>query len=156
MVWRIGGGGCLLEVIQQLGKPPRIPQKEPSQHRLKSRGLPVAAGFGRPGSAAGLVTAAADLFPFAFAKPRLENPEGPGLGLRPDLRHHGAVQILRAGRPAAMAQALVQLPHRIAEPGQLEGTEFGRRGMGRHPGDPPTGVGTDRILCGRNGGLRRR
>jgi hypothetical protein len=66
------------------------------------------------------------------------------------------VEILRAGRPAAMAQALVQLPHRVAEPGQLEGTEFGRRGVGRYPGDPPTGGWTHRILWGRDGGLRRR
>ncbi len=155
MVWRIGGGGCLLEVIQKLGKPPRIPQKEPSQHRLKSRGLPIPTRFGGAGTPAGPVAAAADLLPLAVEQQRLEHQQGPGLGLRPDFRHHGTVQIPQPGRPPAMAQPLVQLPHRIPEPGKLEGTEFAIGSGWRHPSQPESG-GRNRIPCSRGEGFRRR
>lgn len=42
---RCGGEGVgFLKVIQKFGEAERIPEKEPSHHRLKSRGLPLEGG----------------------------------------------------------------------------------------------------------------
>jgi len=142
MILRVGGGRCLLKAIQQLGKPPWIPQKEPSQHRLKSRGLPIAAGFAWAGSPAGPITPASDLLPLVLTQQRLEDPQRTGLGLGLHFLHHRLVQMLRSGRPVTLPQPLMEFPHRISEPGQLQGTELGIGVGRRHARQPASGRGT--------------
>ena len=145
---RIGGGVGFLKVIQQLGKPPWIPQKEPSDHRLKSRGPCIDTGLCRPGPPAGPVPAPADLLPLVGSEPGLETGEGPGLGPGLHVGHHRPVQIPGTGGCAAMAQPLMEFPDRIAQPGQLEGTQVHGAFGGSHAGQPVSGGGS--------GGLRRR
>ncbi len=119
---RTGGGRGLLEVIQQLGQPPWIAQKEPSQHRLKSRGLPISRRVAPTRAGTGPIAAAAHLVTLLDGQQRLQPCQGTGLGLRLHLSHHGPVQVSTTAGPAAMTQALVQFPDRVTEPGQLQGT----------------------------------
>ena len=43
-----------------------------------------------------------------------------GLGVSTDIGHHGSVQLIGAPRPCSMAQTLMQLPHGITNPSQLQ------------------------------------
>ena len=43
-----------------------------------------------------------------------------GLGVSTDIGHNGPMQLIRASRPRAMAQPLMQLPHGISNPSQLQ------------------------------------
>lgn len=128
-----------LEGVEQLGKPLRITQKQPSQHRLKSRGLPIVSRIAAPGPATGPVTATPHPIALAIAKQWIQAGEGLGLGSGPHLAHHGAVQILRAPGAMALPAPLVELPDGIPEPGQLEGGEVCRSLAGGHSGQPGGG-----------------
>jgi hypothetical protein len=90
-------------VIQQCGQPWGILQKEPSQHRLKSRGPPIPSRVATAGSPTGPVAATPHQILFPGGEQRLEAGEGFGLGLRPHLTHHGTVQIGASPRLAALA-----------------------------------------------------
>ncbi len=120
-----------LEGIEQFGKPLRIAQKQPSQHRLKSRGLPIKSRVGATGTAAGAVAATPHQIPLPLAQQGLKPLQGLRLGRRAHAPYHGPVQILRTGRPLAVPLPLVQLPDRIAQPGQLQGGKVDTRGGGR-------------------------
>jgi len=134
------GGRCgLVEVIQQLGQPPGISQKEPSQHRLKSRGLPIQGSIAAAGPRSGPVAAAAHLFPLLRLQPGIELLQGMGLGLSLDLRHRGPMEVAGTARMAAKAQPLMQIPDRITEPGQLQGPEVPIGALGRHGRQPQGG-----------------
>jgi hypothetical protein len=134
------GGRCgFLEVIQELGQPPRISQKEPSQHRLKSRGLPIQGPVTSPGTGAGPVAAAPDLLALLRRQPGIQPLQGPGLGLSLHLRHHGVMQIGGTSGLPAMAQPLMQIPDGITEPGELERSKIGLRRLGRQGGQPQGG-----------------
>lgn len=133
---RTQGGWDFLQLIQQLGQPSRIAKKEPSQHRLKSRGLPIGGGIPSPGAAAGPIAASSHLLQFLDPQQPLEALQGPRLGLSLDLVDHSPMQISTASWAGTVTQTLVQIPHRIPQPGQLQGAEFhGRRGGldGRQP-----------------------
>jgi hypothetical protein len=120
----------LLKVIQQRGQPWRILQKEPSQHRLKSCGLPVPGRIAAAGPPAGPIAATPHQILFPRGEQGLKSSQSFGLGLRPHLAHHGAMQIGPPARLAALAQPLVQFPDGIAEPGELQGAKLLRTRLG--------------------------
>jgi len=126
MVRRGGEGVGLLKVIQQFGQAARIPEKEPSHHRLKSRGPPVEGGLLGPGSPPRSVASPPHEVLFLRSKVGLQlfQRHGLGIGLHPG--HHPAVQFRRATRCLAAKQALMQFPNSISQPGQLESREIGR------------------------------
>jgi hypothetical protein len=129
----------LLKVIQQRGQPLGILQKEPSQHRLKSRGLAIAGRVPTAGSPAGTVAAASHQCLLPGGQQGLQPGEGLSLGFSPHLPHHGAVQISASPRLATLAQALMQFPNGIAEPGELEGAKLLRARLGEDPHQPVRG-----------------
>jgi len=134
------GGSCgLVEVIQQLGQPPGISQKEPSQHRLKSRGLPVNGWITAARSRTGTVAAAAHLFTLLRLQPGIKPAQGLRLGLGFHRRHHGPMQVSGTTGLAAMPQPLMQIPDRIPEPRQLQGPEVPIGMLGRQGGQPQGG-----------------
>jgi len=148
---RVGWIG-LREVVQQLGQPPWVPQKEPSQHRLKSRGLPIGGSLRAARSAASPVAAATHQIPLLLVQHGVQALESRHLGLGPHNRHHGPVGAGGSGGLPAVEQALVEFPHRIAEPGQLLRTEISTAWEGGLHGQPGTGG----WRFGSNGGLRLR
>ena len=133
---RTQGGWGFLQLIQQLGQPSRIAKKEPSQHRLKSRGLPIGAGIPPPRSATGPVTTPPHLLQLLGSQQPLEALQGPCLGLSLDLVDHRPMQISTASWAGTVAQTLVEIPDRIAQPGQLQSAEF-YAGRGRLDGRQP-------------------
>ena len=132
-------------MIQKLGKPLGIPQKEPAHHCLKSRGPAIARRITASGAPAGPVAAAAHQFPLLVIQKRLQLLQRPGLGLGPHPGHHRLVQLIGAARLLAVAQPLVQFPDRIPQPGQLEGAEalppLGIAGIGLDLAQPGPAVG---------------
>ncbi len=135
------GGWGFLQLIQQLGQPPRIAKKEPSQHGLKSRGLPIGGGIPPSGSATGPIATPAHLLQFVVPQQPLQALERPGLGLGLDLVDHGAMQVSTASWAGAEAQSLMQIPDRIPQPGQLQGTEIGSWTGGLNRRQPAPGRG---------------
>ena len=69
-------------------------------------------------------------------KERLKLLESPGLSIGTDLIHNRTMQNICAAGAAAMTQALMQLPDRIAQPGELERTEFITTAGAGPPVDP--------------------
>ena len=116
-----------LEGIEQFGKPLRIAQKQPSQHRLKSRGLPIQARIAATGAAAGAVAATPHQIALPIAQQGFQPLQGLRLGLRTHPPDHGPMQIQRTGRTAAVPLPLMQFPDRIAQPGQLQGGKVDTR-----------------------------
>jgi len=112
---------------QQLGQPLGIPKKEPSQHRLKSRGLSVSARRTTPAGAPGPIAPPSGQITFVVVEERIQLLQGPGLGFGLNFGDHSSVQIVAAPGPLTVAQPLVQFPHRIAQPGQLQRTEISVR-----------------------------
>jgi hypothetical protein len=130
MVRRGGSGVGVLKVIQEFSQAAWISKKEPAHHRLKSCGLTVKGGILVSRSTSRPVASPAHkaLLPGSQVGP--EPFKGVGLGFRPHPRHHLIVQIVRAARGLAMAKPLVQLPDRIAKPGELEDVEISLGGQG--------------------------
>jgi hypothetical protein len=135
---RTQGGWNFLQPIQQLGQPSRIAKKEPSQHRLKSRGLPIGGGIPPAGSATGPVATPSHLLKLLRSEQTLQPPQSPCLGLGLDLLDHGPMQISTASWAGTVAQTLVQIPYRVSQPGQLQGPELDRwnRGLDRRQPAP--------------------
>ena len=106
-------------MVQQLSQPSGILQKKPSQHRLKSRGLPIGLGGAPAGTRAGLVASAQDQAAFRLAQQRIQSPQGLGLGFGLHPGHHRPVKIGGPRRSAAVTLPLVKFPDRIPQPGQL-------------------------------------
>ena len=104
---RTQGGWGFLQLIQQLGQPSRIAKKEPSQHRLKSRGLPIGAGIPPARSATGPITAPPHLLQLLGSQQATKALQSSRLGLGLHLRHHGPMQISTASWAGTMAQTLV-------------------------------------------------
>lgn len=126
----------LLKVIQQFGQTARIPEKEPSHHRLKSRGLRIKRGLLRSGAPASSVAASPHQALLLGAKVGLQLLQGLGLGFRPHPGNHPVVQFGRAARGLAPQEPLVQLPYGIAQPSQLERGQIGLRNQNRQCGQP--------------------
>ena len=120
MVWGAGGRFGLLKVIQQLGQPRGVQQKEPPQHRLKSRGLAVDHRIPAAWSPAGPVAAPADQRLLRLAEQRQQLLQGPGLGSGPDLLHHSTVEMGGSGGLTTASEPLMQIPDRIADPGRRD------------------------------------
>ena len=114
----------LVEVIQQLGQPLRIPEKEPSQHRLKSRGLPIGGRLSGPGTATGAVATTPHQVALLAGEQWLQAAQRGRLRLRLHLAHHSPVQVGGTAGAVAVPQALMQLPHGIPQPGKLEDPQF--------------------------------
>lgn len=136
MGWRQGEWGRFLEMVQQLSQPSGVLQKKPSQHRLKSRGLPIGPGSAAAGPPTRLVAAAQNQPPLRLAEQRMETLQGFGLGFGLHGGHHRPVQVAGPGRLAAVAQPLVQFPDRIPQPGQLGGGQGGVRTLDAQRGQP--------------------
>ncbi len=133
-----GAAGWLreLEVIEQFGKPLRIAQKQPSQHRLKSRGLPIKGRISTPRAATGPVATAPHQSQLLRPEAGFQALEGFSLGRSPHPRDHRPMQIKGPGGLAAVDQALMQLPDRIPQPGELLGREFDGGGGTGQAGQP--------------------
>jgi hypothetical protein len=119
----------LLEVIQQLGQPLGIPQKEPSHHGLKPRGLPIGRRVATTRSAASPVATAPHLLELLRPQQRLQLLQGSGLSLCLHQLHHGAVEIPGAAGAPAVTQPLMQVPDSIPQPGELQGTKVDSTGQ---------------------------
>jgi hypothetical protein len=78
-------------VGQQLGQPLGIPKKEPSQHRLKSRGLSVRARRTTAAGAPGPIASPSGQIPFVVVEERLKLVQGLGLGFGLNLGYYGTV-----------------------------------------------------------------
>ncbi len=133
-----GAAGWLrpLKVIEQFGKPLRIAQKQPSQHRLKPRGLPIKGRISAPRTASGPVTAAPHQIKLLGAEAGFEALKGIGLGGGLHPCDHGPVQIDGPGGLAAVEQALMQLPDGIPKPGELLRRKFDSGGESGQAGQP--------------------
>lgn len=136
-----------VQMIQKLGKPLGILQKEPAHHCLKSRSPAVAGWITAPGAPARPVAALAHQRTLPVVEQWLEPLQRPGLGLGPHLGHHRLVELIRAAGPVAVPQTLVELPDRISQPGELQGTQpVGLKLM--------TGIGPDLAQPGASVGFR--
>ena len=107
-------------------------EEQPAQQGFKAGRLAIGGRIGTSGAPSGTVAAAAHKIAFSLPQQSLKPTQGPGLGLGAHSRHHLAVQITRAGRCGAVAQTLMQLPHRIPQPGELLGTQLRGRGWRGH------------------------
>ena len=130
MVRREGSGVGFFKVIQKFSQAAWIFEKEPANHRLKSRGLPLKGTVLPPRSPARPIATAPDQALFPGSEMGLEPLQGRRLGFRPHLGHHLVVEITGAARGVAVLQPLVQFPDRIPQPGQLKDVEIGLRGQG--------------------------
>ena len=101
------GGWGFLQPIQQLGQPSRIAKKEPSQHRLKSRGPSVDGGIPPAGSPTGPVSAPSHLLQLLGPQQPLKPLQRSGLGLGLHLVHHGPMQVRTASWAGTVAQTLM-------------------------------------------------
>ena len=72
------------------------------------------------------VSAATHPILFHIVKPGLESFKGKGLSIRPHLSHNGTMKLVGTPRLLATPQTLVQLPDRIAEPGELQWAKLSR------------------------------
>lgn len=120
-----------LKVIEEFSQAARIFEKEPAHHRLKSCGLSVKGGVLVPRSPSGAVAAASHQALLPWPEVRLQPFQSQSLGFRPHFGDHLVVEITGTARPLTALQPLVQLPHSIAQPGELEGVEIRLRGQGR-------------------------
>ena len=101
-------------------------QKQPAHHCLKSSGLPIGRCIGIAGTSTSTVSAATHPILLHFVKPGLESFKGKGLSIRPHLSYNGTMKLVGTPRLLATPQTLVQLPNRIAEPGELQWAKLSR------------------------------
>jgi hypothetical protein len=139
MVCRGGEGGGVLKVIQEFSQTARILKKEPAHHRLKSCGLSVKGGVlvSRPPSRPIPSAPHQVLLPGAEMGP--QPFQSTGLGFRPHPGHDSVVEINRPSGGPTMLSSLVQLPHRIPQPGQLQDVEIPIDRQGGHGSQPVAG-----------------
>ena len=97
---------------------------EPAHHCLKSCGPSIGRRVSTSGTLAGTVAATTHQIDFEIVQPGLQSFQGKSLSIRTNLSNNRTVQISRTAWTAAMAQALMQFPDSISEPGELEGTQF--------------------------------
>lgn len=95
-------------------------KKEPANHCLKSRGLPISRGVPTTGPLTGTVATATHEIPFQIGQQRLKALQGKSLRISPNLRHNRTMQVGGTTRPPAMSQPLMEFPNRITKPGELE------------------------------------
>ena len=115
-------GSGLLQVIEELRKPGWIVQKQPANHCLKPCGPSINSSVRAPWTPTGTVAATTNQSEFLCTEEfRVFQPaQQAGLGVSTDIGHNGPMQLIRASRPRAMAQPLMQLPHGISNPSQLQ------------------------------------
>ena len=95
-------------------------KKEPANHCLKSRGLPISRWVPTAGPLTSTVATTTHEIPFQLGQQRLKALQGKSLRISPYLRHNRPMQIGGTTRPPAVSQPLMEFPHRITEPGKLE------------------------------------
>ena len=119
-------GSGLLQVIEELCKPGWIVQKQPAHHCLKPRGPPIDSGIGTPRATACTISATTHQFTFlVIQKFSIFQPgEEPGLGVSTNIGHDSPMQIVRTSWPRPMAEPLMQLPHGITNPSQLQWSQL--------------------------------
>ena len=115
-------GSGLLQVIEELRKPGWIVQKQPAHHCLKSCGPSINRSVCTPRPPTGTVAAPPHQIEFLGTEKFtvFQPAQQAGLGVSTDIGHHSTVQLIGAPRPGSMAQALMQLPHGISNPSQLQ------------------------------------
>ena len=138
MVRKDGRGVGFIKVIQEFSQAAWILEKEPAHHRLKSCGLTVEGSLLVPRSPTRPVASPPHQILFTGPEVGLEAFEGCRLGFCPHLGNHLIVQVCRPPGGVAALQPLVEFPHRITQPGQLQDVEFGTGGHGRQGGQPET------------------
>lgn len=107
-------------------------EEQPAQQGFKASRLAIGGRIGTSGAPSGPVAAAAHKIAFILPQQSLQPAQGPGLGLGAHGRHHLAVQIAGTGRCGAVAESLMELPHRIPQPGELLRTQLRGRGWRGH------------------------
>ncbi len=123
-------------MVQQLGQPLGVPQKEPANHCLKPCGLGVVGRVSMARSTAGAIAPASHPVAFLGSQQGFEGLEGLHLGGGPHLGHHGGMETPGLAGLSAAALPLMQLPHRITEPGELERPQLGRVSLHGVVGQP--------------------
>lgn len=116
----------VVKACQQLGEAAGVAQKQPAHHCLKSRRPAIERRLAATRSAAGAVAALAHQLQFFGVESTglLQPIEGGRLGIGADLSHNRAMQVGAAARPAAVAHPLMQFPHGITQPCQLQRAEL--------------------------------
>ena len=134
--WRARIRPVRLQRIQELSETGWVVQKQPANHCLKSCRHSINRGIAAPRAATGTVATSTHQVELMVIKQRLKLLESPGLSIGTDLIHNRTMQNICAAGAAAMTQALMQLPDRIAQPGELERTEFITTAGAGPPVDP--------------------
>lgn len=96
-------------------------QEQPAQQRLEAGGLAIGGGVTAAGPTTGPIAALPHPVELLLPQHWLQALQGLGLGIGTHLGHHLAMQGLGTTGGPALAQPLMQLPHAITEPGELEG-----------------------------------
>jgi len=119
-------GSGLLQVIEELRKPGWIVQKQPAHHCLKPCGPSINRSVCAPWTPPGTVATPPNQIEFfcteelAFFQPAQQA----GLGVSTNISHDSAMQVVRTSWPRPMAEPLMQLPHGITNPSQLQWTQL--------------------------------
>ena len=118
-------GSGLLEMIEELRKPGWIVQKQPAHHCLKPCGPSINSSISAPRTTT--CTVSTPTHPIVFLVfqqfPFFQDGKKPGLGISADIGHNGPMQLIGTAGLCSMAKALMQLPHGISNPGQLQWTQ---------------------------------
>ena len=109
-------------------------EKKPAQKGLEAGGLAIGRGLTPARPPASPVPPPPHQVPFGFAEQAIETLQAAGLGVGTHHLHHLLMQGLAAPRPPAPLQPVVQFPHRIPQPGELQGAELGGWRLGLQPG----------------------
>ena len=119
-------GSGLLQVIEELRKPGWIVQKQPAHHCLKSRGPSVRSGISAPRTTACTVAAPTHQIKLLVIEELtvFQPSEKAGLGIGTDIGHYSAMEVVRTPGLRSMAQPLMQLPHGITNPSQLQWSQL--------------------------------
>ena len=119
-------GSGLLQVIEELRKPGWVVQKQPAHHCLKPCGPSIHSGISSPWTTA--CTVATPTHPIQFLVIQeftvFQPAEKPRLGVSTNISHDSAMQVVRTSWPRPMAEPLMQLPHGITNPSQLQWTQL--------------------------------
>ena len=118
-------GSGLLQVIEELRKPGWIVQKQPAHHCLKPCGPSIDSRIRTPRTTTCTVATPTDQIKLLIIQEVavFQPGEEPRLGISADISHNSPVQLIGPTGPDAMPQPLMQLPHGISDPCQLQRTQ---------------------------------
>ena len=113
-----------VQLIQKLRQAIWIVQKQPANHCLKSSGLSICRGITAAWATTGTVASTPNQGLFLVIEPGLEPFQRNGLCIGSHFSHDSAMQILGTSWLSTVTQALMQLPDRVPQPGELEWSQI--------------------------------